>query len=135
MTLSSTLDITLGADVRARRIAQKITLADLGERIGVTYQQIQKYETGANRIAGSTLPLLAVALGCSVADLVACIEPVKEGGEPASSFDEALSFARTVFSLRIDQREAVVGIVRIIQDTSPPRTALRPAGQAAELAH
>ncbi|MBJ7532940.1 helix-turn-helix transcriptional regulator [Rhodomicrobium vannielii ATCC 17100] len=49
------LDRLLGWNLRQFRIRAKLTQADLGEAIGVTCQQIQKYESGANRISAVRL--------------------------------------------------------------------------------
>ncbi|WP_375461128.1 helix-turn-helix domain-containing protein [uncultured Enterovirga sp.] len=42
----------------------------LADAIGVTFQQVQKYENGINRVSGSRLAKIAVALGCRPSDLV-----------------------------------------------------------------
>lgn len=45
-----------------------ITQKELGDAVGVSFQQIQKYEKGANRIGASTLSCLSTALGCKPSD-------------------------------------------------------------------
>lgn len=69
------LDIAIGKAIGDRREAVGMTQRRLGEAIGVSFQQVQKYETGANRIASSKLILAAEklilaaeALKCDVAD-------------------------------------------------------------------
>lgn len=57
------IDIHVGKLLRARRLSAGVTQQDLGETLGVTFQQIQKYETGANRISASKLYKAARALG------------------------------------------------------------------------
>nr|WP_280528909.1 helix-turn-helix transcriptional regulator [Aureimonas jatrophae] len=49
------IDVHVGNRLRIIRTARRLSLEELGRRIGVTYQQIQKYETGANRVSASTL--------------------------------------------------------------------------------
>lgn len=56
------LDVAIGARLRVRRRAAGLSQQKLAERLGVTFQQVQKYERGANRIAGSTLIGIAEAL-------------------------------------------------------------------------
>lgn len=56
------LDAAIGARLRMRRRAAGLSQQKLAEQLGVTFQQIQKYERGSNRIAGSTLILIAEAL-------------------------------------------------------------------------
>lgn len=49
------IDVHVGNRLRLARSARGLSLEELGRRVGVTYQQIQKYETGANRVSASTL--------------------------------------------------------------------------------
>ena len=44
-------DIELGKRIRLRRVEMKISQAELGEKLGVSFQQVQKYEKGVNRVA------------------------------------------------------------------------------------
>ena len=59
---SSAIDIEIGRRLRQRRELARISQSDLGQAIGVTFQQLQKYEKGANRIGAGQLFLLAKAL-------------------------------------------------------------------------
>lgn len=60
------LDGYVGARISARRQALGLSQAALAGRIGVSFQQLQKYESGANRISASRLHHLAQALGAPV---------------------------------------------------------------------
>jgi len=64
------LELAIGARMRTRRRQLGLSQSDLAERLGVSFQQVQKYERGANRVAASTLLAAAQALGTSVAWLV-----------------------------------------------------------------
>jgi transcriptional regulator with XRE-family HTH domain len=64
------MDIALGAAVRIRRKTLGISQEALAEQCGVSFQQIQKYENGANRISFSRLVQIARALRCRVVDLM-----------------------------------------------------------------
>jgi transcriptional regulator with XRE-family HTH domain len=64
------LELAIGARMRTRRRQLGLSQSDLADRLGVSFQQVQKYERGANRVAASTLLLAAQALGTSVAWLV-----------------------------------------------------------------
>ena len=57
------IEIAIGAQIRALRVAAGMNQATLGEAIGVSFQQVQKYEKGKDRVAASTLQVLAAALG------------------------------------------------------------------------
>ena len=64
-------DLALGEAVRTRRRLLRFSQHDLGARCGVSFQQIQKYENGGNRISFSRLLQIAKALGCPAAELFA----------------------------------------------------------------
>lgn len=55
-------DVVVGRNIRIRRLAKDMSQRALAERIGITFQQIQKYEKGANRVGASRLMEIAVAL-------------------------------------------------------------------------
>ena len=73
------LELIIGARMRTRRRQLGLSQSDLAERLGVSFQQVQKYERGANRVAASTLLAAAQALGTSISWMV---------GEEASGRDD-----------------------------------------------
>ena len=72
---SDPLDALVGAKVRVFRINRGISQTALADQLGVTFQQVQKYEKGANRIGASRLSQIATALGIAIGDL---FEPSRE---------------------------------------------------------
>ncbi len=60
------IDVHVGSRVRLRRMLVGMSQEKLGEMLGLTFQQIQKYEKGANRIGASRLYQIAQILGVSV---------------------------------------------------------------------
>lgn len=60
------IDVHVGSRVRLRRMLVGMSQEKLGEMLGLTFQQIQKYEKGANRIGASRLFQIAQILGVSV---------------------------------------------------------------------
>src|SRR3984957_865776 len=64
------LDVALGLRIRQRRKALSVSQTALAEAIGLTFQQIQKYERGFNRVSFSRLVDIAHALDCRVVDLI-----------------------------------------------------------------
>jgi transcriptional regulator with XRE-family HTH domain len=60
------IDVHVGSRVRQRRVLTGLSQSRLGEQIGVTFQQMQKYESGANRISASRLYRLSQVLGIQV---------------------------------------------------------------------
>ncbi len=73
------LELAIGARMRARRRQLSLSQSDLADRLGVSFQQVQKYERGANRVAATTLLSAALALNVSVSWLIG--EDAAENGE------------------------------------------------------
>lgn len=60
------IDIHVGQRLKARRVGLRVSQSEIGAALGVTFQQIQKYENGANRIGASNLYKLSQALNVDV---------------------------------------------------------------------
>jgi len=82
------VDVAIGARLRLRRKSLNLSQGALAARIGVTFQQVQKYERGANRVSGSMLVAVAEALETSVGWLVG---EESKGGEEAEALLQSLS--------------------------------------------
>lgn len=82
------LDMQIGARIRAAREHARLSQSDLGAKVGVTFQQIQKYESGRNRITAHRLQTIASALGVPVPQLLTDEKyvVVMRLGEPVFSF-------------------------------------------------
>src|ERR1043165_6085672 len=63
-------DAVVGENIRVARLAAGLSQTDLGMACGITFQQIQKYEKGANRVGGSRLMQIAEALKVPAATLL-----------------------------------------------------------------
>jgi transcriptional regulator with XRE-family HTH domain len=59
-------EIEMGKKIRLRRVEQHISQSELGEKLGVSFQQVQKYEKGINRVVASRLQQIATALDVPV---------------------------------------------------------------------
>ena len=70
------IDVHVGSRVRLRRTMQGMSQEKLGEHLGITFQQIQKYESGGNRISVSRLFAFAEALGVQPGELLP-VEPLE----------------------------------------------------------
>ncbi len=99
-------DVQIGATIRARREELRVTQAQLAKAIGLTFQQIQKYEKGTNRVAASTLLRIADVLDCSVGDLYGS----SDGSEPRTVSERQI--VRLWKVLRPREREAVIGMIK-----------------------
>ncbi len=56
-------DANIGGKIRALRISRKLSQMHLGKEVGISFQQIQKYETGVDRISASMLKSVAAVFG------------------------------------------------------------------------
>jgi transcriptional regulator with XRE-family HTH domain len=63
------IDVIVGRNVRERRVAAGLSQEDLGAALGVSFQQIQKYEKGTNRISASRLVAIASVMRVPIATL------------------------------------------------------------------
>ena len=73
--MSDPIDVGVGARIRIRRRELGVSQGVLADHLGLTFQQVQKYERGANRVSASMLVRIAEKLQCSVGYLVG-----EEGG-------------------------------------------------------
>ena len=90
------IDVLVGSNVKNRRTQIGMTQTELANRLGITFQQVQKYEKGFNRIGASRLYLISLLLQCEVMELYEGVEDlvsegtqnkaVKERRERISSF-------------------------------------------------
>lgn len=105
------LDALLGDRIRRRRRELQLSQSALGAQLGITFQQVQKYENGTNRVSATMLVKLVEALGVPVSELLQDVEPA--GGGVAPDLDAQNSQLLADFG-RIQSpelRAAVLGIV------------------------
>jgi transcriptional regulator with XRE-family HTH domain len=112
------IDVHVGERIRMWRTERKISRITLGEALGLTGQQIQKYEKGTNRIGASRLQLICRVLEIPVSVLFegALGSPPGEGGMPQDMVDfmESEEGVRFVAAFeRITDRKMRRGIVRL----------------------
>ncbi len=63
------VDVLVGQNIRICRLQRRLSQGELGRQIGVTFQQVQKYEKGANRVGAGRLTQIADVLGVSLTTL------------------------------------------------------------------
>lgn len=86
-------DIELGKRIRLRRVEQKVSQAELGDKLGLSFQQVQKYEKGVNRVGAARLQQIATALDVPVTFFY--------DGDGKAREVESLLFLDSAFSLRL----------------------------------
>ena len=90
----SHVDHQVGRRIRQARRAAKLTQGQLGDKIGLTFQQVQKYEKGVNRVSAGTLYEIAKVLDIPISwffdeDVVDRISELKEAD--ASDFNDCMN--------------------------------------------
>ncbi len=96
-------DLVVGANVRRLRVEAGITLVDLAGALGISHQQLQKYETGANRVSAGMLYELARYF-------VMPVDALFEGGDETGDDDTALTRARRRCHSVIDRTSSRVAL-------------------------
>jgi len=132
------VDVQVGARVRWARQQAGLSLATLAARVGVAFQQLQKYEAGANRISASMLYELAVALKVPVATFFEGPGALPGGppvsGERAARLQDILSCAERAqlldafLALPRAAQVHLLGLARALAPTDPDSRWLRSTG-------
>jgi|GEM_PF-1027137 len=78
------IDTHVGNRIRERRMLCGLTQNELGDQVGIAFQQVQKYERGANRISAGRLYSLACVLGCSPSHFFEGMDAGVAASSPAS---------------------------------------------------
>ncbi len=123
------VDVHVGKRVRHRRWMVGMTQQQLGDIVGIKFQQIQKYETGMNRISASRLWDIAQALGVSIsfffegieeedaAATGAKAEAEKQRGDLLAD-KEALELVRSYYAIPEAQRRRLFDLARVLSDVA-----------------
>ena len=119
------VDVHVGNRIRHRRWLVAMTQQQLAEKVGIKFQQIQKYETGANRVSASRLWDIADALDVPVSFFFEGIEenPVQANGNDAVPADllgdkEALDLVRSYYAIPENQRRRLFELARVLSDVA-----------------
>ena len=119
------VDVYVGKRIRHRRWLVGMTQQKLAERVGIKFQQIQKYETGANRVSASRLWDIAEALGVDVSFFFEGLE--NDGGGKAQDESmpadimgdkEALDLVRSYYAIPENQRRRLFELARVLSDVA-----------------
>ena len=111
-------DALVGHNVRICRLQKKLTQGELGRRIGVSFQQVQKYENGANRIGAGRLTQIAGVLGVPLSALFDGAAAAA-GNSGLQSVREMVSRPRALRLLqaydRIKDRQIAAAILTLVE--------------------
>jgi transcriptional regulator with XRE-family HTH domain len=120
------VDVNVGKRIRHRRWTLGVTQSQLAERVGIKFQQVQKYETGMNRVSASRLWDIARALGVPVAYFFDGMEGGAQGSASAPADmpgdllgdREALELLRSYYAIPEAQRRRLFELARVLSDAA-----------------
>ncbi|MDG1935576.1 MAG: helix-turn-helix transcriptional regulator [Paracoccaceae bacterium] len=119
------VDLHVGKRIRHRRWLVGITQQQLAEKVGIKFQQIQKYETGANRVSASRLWDISETLNVSISFFFEGIEKSKETSQTGDAVPadlmgdkEALDLVRSYYSIPENQRRRLFDLARVLSDVA-----------------
>ena len=118
------VDIHVGKRVRQRRWLTGMTQQKLAEIVGIKFQQIQKYETGANRVSASRLWDIADALEVDVSFFFEGLRDengAEDTPQAAALADligdkEAMDLVRSYYAIPENQRRRLFELARVLSD-------------------
>jgi transcriptional regulator with XRE-family HTH domain len=96
------IDAHVGRRIRMRRMPLGMTQEVLQNALGLTFQQVQKYETGANRVSASRLATVAGVLGVSIAFFFAGLPEARSGrSDPDAEWLKRIEQLETIDLIRL----------------------------------
>ncbi len=117
------VDVHVGKRIRHRRWMVGMTQQQLAEKVGIKFQQIQKYETGMNRVSASRLWDIADAVSVPVAYFFEGLTEGEEAVDEAVPGDiladkEALELVRSYYAIPENQRRRLFELARVLSDAA-----------------
>ena len=119
------VDVHVGKRVRHRRWLVGMTQQQLAEKVGIKFQQIQKYETGANRVSASRLWDISEVLDVPVSFFFEGLDAeqaavAKEERMPSDLMGdkEAMELIRSYYSIPENQRKRLFDLARVLSDVA-----------------
>lgn len=124
--MSHPVDVHVGKRIRHRRWMSGTTQQQLAERVGIKFQQIQKYETGMNRVSASRLWDIAAVLDVPVSFFFEGMDSAEKHGTglaadmPADILTdkEALELLRSYYAIPEHQRRRLFDLARVLSEAA-----------------
>lgn len=134
------IDVTVGRKIRKRRKMLRISQAEIGNRLGISFQQVQKYENGTNRVSASRLQSIADILDVPASWF---FEDVGEGEAKVPSIsgdDETDAFLATTEGLdfcraisRISSKDQRLALLKLVQTCAEREASVQKEQRATRL--
>ena len=124
--MAHTVDVHVGKRIRQRRWLIGMTQQTLADMVGIKFQQIQKYETGSNRVSASRLWEIGEAMGVPVSFF---FEGIKDNSQHTGaesqyaapdmlSDKEAMELVRTYYAIPENQRRRLFELARVLSEVA-----------------
>lgn len=131
------VDIHIGSRVRLRRQLLGISQEELGKTLSISFQQVQKYEKGTNRIGGSRMQQIAIALRVPVAHFYEGLPSINsdDANEADAAFAKfatdngAYRLIKAFVSLDSNLRRAVIANAEALAGTIPVTKPAKASGR------
>ena len=118
------VDTHVGIKIRQRRWLVGMTQQQLAAEVGIKFQQIQKYETGSNRVSASRLWDIAGTLQVEISFFFEGLKAVRADGANAAvpavlmADKEALDLVRSYYAIPETQRRRLFDLARVLSDVA-----------------
>ena len=118
------VDVHVGKRIRHRRWMVGMTQQQLAEKVGIKFQQIQKYETGMNRVSASRLWDISEALSVPINFFIEGLEGAAAAGAASAmpgdilADKEALELVRSYYAIPENQRRRLFELARVLSDAA-----------------
>ena len=116
------VDAHVGKRIRHRRWMIAMTQQQLADKVGIKFQQIQKYETGMNRVSASRLWEIADALGVGINFFFEGLDEargaVRAGEGDIMGDKEAMDLVRSYYAIPEAQRRRLFDLARALSDAA-----------------
>jgi transcriptional regulator with XRE-family HTH domain len=119
------VDVHVGKRIRHRRWMNGTTQQQLAEKVGIKFQQIQKYETGMNRVSASRLWDIGHALNVPISFFFEGLEQDDMAAHGAADLPsdiladkEALELLRSYYTMPENQRRRLFDLARVLSDAA-----------------
>ena len=108
------VDVHVGGRVRDRRTLIGMSQEELGKHLGLTFQQIQKYENGMNRITASKLWVISLVLGRPISWFFEGIGERKRKGDDLLAKRETLQLVRYLSACDPDVQKHLAAMINAV---------------------
>lgn len=120
----SYIDVRVGSRIKMQRAVLGMSQTRLAEALGITFQQVQKYEKGINRVGASRLSRIAEVLGVSISFFFEDSRPAGADATPSGTGHDLMSFLSTPEGFELNRAFARIADARLRRQLASLVTAI-----------